>query len=129
MKKRVLMTVGFVAVFAVILGYGQPASIKAMIDFQFTAGGKVLTAGEYDFKRDATAPVFRVQGGGKNFALAPVLTRLSGAIHTTPEDAHIVFDKVGDTYILAEIWIPGEDGYVLAMTKGMHEHKVVNVKY
>lgn len=129
MKKRVLMTVGFVAVLAVVLGYGQPASIKAMIDFQFTAGGKVLPAGDYQFTRDTTAPVFRVQGEGKNFTLVPVITRLAGSMHTTPQDSHIVFDKIGDTYMLSEIWVPGEDGYVLLVTKGEHTHKVVNVKY
>lgn len=123
------MTVGLIAAFAVIFGYGQPASIKAMIDFQFTAGGQVLPAGEYEFKRDTTAPMFRVQGEGKNFVMAPVITRLAGAMHTTPQDAHIVFDKIGDTYLLSEIWIPGEDGFMLLATKGPHEHKVVNVKY
>lgn len=129
MKKRIMLTVGFIAVLAVMLGYGQPASIKAMIDFQFTAGGKVLPAGEYEFKRDTTAPMFRVQGEGKNFVMAPVVTRMAKEMHTTPEDAHIVFDKVGDTYLLSEIWIPGEDGFLLLATKGAHEHKVVNVKY
>lgn len=129
MKKRILMTVGFVAVLAVVLAYGQPASIKAIIDFQFTAGGKVFPAGDYQFTRDTIAPVFRVQGEGKNFALAPVITRLAAAMHTTPQDSHLVFDKVGDTYMLSEIWVPGEDGYVLLITKGEHTHKVVNVKY
>ncbi len=56
------------------------------------------------------------------------MTRLSGEIHTTPQDAHLVFDKVGDTYLLSELWIPGEDGYLLQITKGAHEHIVLNIK-
>jgi hypothetical protein len=48
-------------------------------------------------------------------------------MHTTPEDAHIVFDVVGDKHMLSEIWIPGEDGYLLLATKGKHGHKVINI--
>lgn len=124
-----MLTAGLFLLLAVMSGYGQPASAKAKIDFPFTAGGKVLPAGQYEFVRDATAPVFNVQGEGKNFVVAQVITRLAGAMHTTPEDAHLVFDKVGDTYFLSEIWVPGEDGYMILATKGQHEHKVVNVKY
>ena len=56
------------------------------------------------------------------------MTRLSGEIHTTPQDAHLVFDKVGDTYLLSELWIPGKDGYLPQITKGAHEHIVLNIK-
>ena len=57
----------------------------------------------------------------------PVLTRLAAGIHTTKQDAHVVFDKVGDKYTLSEIWIPGIDGFVLNMIKETHEHKILNV--
>jgi hypothetical protein len=70
---------------------------------------------------------FRVQG--KEGAIVPILTRMASSIHTTAEDSHLTFDVVGDTYLLSEIWIPTEDGYLLQMTKGPHTHKVVNVKY
>ena len=109
--------------------YVAPRVITPMIDFPFTAGGKLLAAGWYEFTLDPTGPVFQVQGEGKHSALAAVLTRLAAAIHTTPADAHIVFDKVADAYFLSEIWIPGQDGYLLQATKGRHEHKVINVKY
>jgi hypothetical protein len=102
--------------------------VKAKIDFSFSVEGKVLPPGQYDFKRNIQAEVFRVQGEGKNAALAKIITRVSGEIHTTLQDAHLVFDIVNGEYMLSEIWVPGEDGYVLLTTKGKHEHKVINVQ-
>ncbi len=57
------------------------------------------------------------------------LTRVAAGMHTSPADGHVVFDKIGDAYTLAEIWIPGQDGYILAVTKAKHEHRIINVKY
>jgi len=129
MKFRMLLATALIGGLCLISGYGQPEGIKTTIDFSFTAGDKILPAGQYEFSRDTQALIIRVQGEGGNMALVPVLTLLSGAIHTTPEDAHVVFDKVGDNYILSELWLRGEDGFLLALTKGPHEHTVINVKY
>ncbi len=132
MKIKIMLGVGFVLLVAATSGYGQPAhlsSIKVTIGFPFVANGKDLPAGLYEFARDERAGVFRVAGEGKNKTLAPILTRVTGEIHTTPEDAHLVFDMVGGTAVLSEIWIPGDDGYVMLVTKEKHGHKVINVKY
>jgi hypothetical protein len=129
MKTKILLAVGLFAFVAGLAVFAQLAEIKATIDFPFKVEGKVLPAGAYDFVRDDSAAAFRVTDGGKNSAIALIQTRLSSEIHTTPADAHIVFDKIGETCLLSEIWIPGQDGYVIMVTKGPHEHKVVNVKY
>jgi len=129
--KNVILTACLIALIGAGFAYGQsqPAQIKVSIDFPFTVGGKVLPAGQYEFLRDSTAPIFRVQGEGKIGGIAQILTRTAGEIHTTPEDAHLVFDVIGDVTALSEIWIPGQDGYIMLMTKGPHTHKVINVKY
>ncbi len=130
MKTKILLTVGLMALFAVMTGYGQPQEmVKAKIDFSFKVEGKVLPPGQYEFARDPKAMEFRVQGEGKIAALVPILTRMAAEIHSTHQDAHLVFDVVGDTHLLSEIWIPGEDGYVLLVTKGPHTHKVINLSY
>jgi hypothetical protein len=67
-------------------------------------------------------------GSSKETATGLVLTRMAAGIHTTPRDAHVVFDKVGDQYWLAEIWIPGEDGIDLHNTTLKHEHRIINVQ-
>lgn len=124
----VLSLIGLVAVGSGFAGQATAEVLKAKIDFQFTAGGKVLPAGMYDFMAINNDAAIRVQGEGKNSAIVSVITRLAGDIHTTPQDAHLVFDEVGNTSTLAEIWIPGQDGYVLQITKGKHTHKVLNIQ-
>ncbi len=119
MKRRVVMAMSLIAFLAVTSGYAQNMMmVTGKITFPFTAGGKALPAGHYEFVRDGTGSTIRVVSGGKNMALVPIVTRLSGAIHTTPKDSHIVFDKMGDKYTLSEIWVPGQDGYMLFSTKG-----------
>ena len=128
MKRSVVMALSLIAFLAVTSGYAQAqVMVTGKIAFPFTVGAKTLPPGQYDFVRDASASVIRVVSGNKNMALATIITRLAGAIHTTPKDSHIVFDKVGDTYMLSEIWVPGQDGYMLLSTKGQHEHAVVDV--
>ena len=129
MKTKIMAAAGIFALLAGMSLYGQQPTINAKIDFSFTVEGKVLPPGQYEFRRDTEAKVFRVQGEGKNGALANILTRLAGDMHTTPQDSHLVFDVVDGTYMLSEIWYPGEDGYLVLATKGKHEHKVVNVEY
>jgi len=50
-------------------------------------------------------------------------------------EAKLVFDEVGDfapsyteyitVYVLSEVWLPGEDGYRIHVTKGAHKTKEV----
>ena len=102
--------------------------VKANINFPFTVGGKVLAAGVYEFTRDDAGMVFRVEDMNKNGALAPIVTRLSREMHAMPNKAYLVFDKVGENAFLSEVWIAGEDGYLVLATKGEHKHKIVEMK-
>jgi hypothetical protein len=129
MKTKIMLAMGLLLLLAVASGYGQTSSVKAKIDFPFTVASKVFPAGEYEFRPDNSALTFRVQGEGKVGTMAPILTRLSGEMHTSPQDAHLVFDVVGNTYLLSEIWLSGQDGYLLLATKGPHTHKVINIIY
>ena len=129
MKARMILTVGLFAFLAVAAAYGQNAIVRAQIDFPFIVEGRTLPAGTYDFTRDGMASIFKVTDGAKDVASAQILTRVAAGMHTSPADGHLVFDKIGDAYTLAEIWIPGQDGYILAVTKAKHEHRIINVKY
>ena len=126
-RTRLVVLVGFVTLLAVVSAYGQTESLKATIPFQFTAGSKVYPAGEYTFTPSTGQETFTITGPANVSTVVPVITRLGGAIHTTPQDAHVVFDQLGDTYFLSEIWIPWGDGYLLHSTKEKHEHRTVNV--
>jgi hypothetical protein len=127
MKFKLLLTFSLFAVLAVTLVYAQGLRVNAKIPFAFVTSGKTLPAGQYEFLPNSDDPM-KVTGAGKNAGvLVPVLTRLGAAIHTTKQDSHIVFDKVGEVYTLSEVWIPGSDGWLLFSTKGKHEHRTVDV--
>ncbi len=127
MKMKIAVTIGLVALLTTVFGLAQTVqSLRANIPFQFIVGGKALPAGEYNFIRnEGSFQVVSVKKGPS--AVALVITMLGGEIHTTPQDAHIVFDKVGDSYFLSEIWIPQMDGFLLNATKEKHEHRTINI--
>jgi hypothetical protein len=125
---KMMLSATLVILMAVTFGYGQPPSLKANIDFPFTVEGKVLPAGQYDFARDETATAFRVTEGGKTSFFIPVITRIAGPRNEIQQNAYVVFDVVGGKTFLSEIWIPGDDGYLMSTTKEKHEHKTVTVK-
>jgi hypothetical protein len=123
---KILLAASIMAVLAMTCGQAQMGPVKANIPFQFVAEGKTFPAGQYEFIRDGTDRNFQVVGPGtRNDVIVPIITRLGGSIHTTPQDSHIVFDNVNGTYILSELWIPGMDGFVLHITQGKHEHRTV----
>lgn len=126
MKLGNVLLSSLLIVLVVLSVHGQSLALKANIPFEFTVGGKSLPSGQYEFTTEKNGDAIRVKGVSKNtHVLAPVLTRLSGALHTSTQDSHVVFDKVGDTHILSEIWPRSGDGYAMSATKGKHEHQVV----
>ena len=111
----------------------QAKPLRATIPFTFHVGDKVLPPGEYDFVYNTSARwginLRVVAPDGSWNVLVEVLTRLPGAIHTTPKDAHVVFDKVASTYFFSSLWLPGMDGYLVRITMENVEHTIVDVPY
>jgi hypothetical protein len=130
MKIKILVMVGFFMLFGTTFGLTQMISegVRVDIPFQFTVGNKVLPAGQYNFIKadlDTAIEVVSVKGGPSSNVI--VVTRLGGEIHTSPQDAHIVFDQVGDKYIFSELWLPELDGFLVNITKGKHGHRSIKV--
>jgi hypothetical protein len=127
LRTRRLVVISLVTLLATCSVYAQSRSSRVKISFPFSAGGKQFPAGQYFFAPDDAARVVKLTSvDGKANASIPVLTRTARAIHTTPADTHVVFDKVGQTPVLSELWIPGRDGYVLNAPAKEHEHEVVD---
>ncbi len=129
MKTKFVVTAGCLLLLVAVWASGQAADrVRANIPFQFVVEGKTLPAGEYDFIRKTNEAYIQVAAVKKGPTVdVLVITRLSGDIHTTSRDAHVVFDKVGDTFYLSELWIAGTDGYLLRATKEKHEHRTINI--
>ena len=123
-----MLLLSLVTLLAVPYVFGQGVTVVAKIPFEFTAAGKVLPAGEYRFVAESGAAPVRVSPVGKgDSVLVPIITRIGGAIHTSHQDAHVVFDVVGNSHILSEIWGRTDDGLLLASTKEKHQHETVTV--
>ena len=104
------------------------------VPFEFKAGGKKLPAGEYSL---AVKPegqiVLKKEPAGAETAVA-FTQRLPQPAPPLAEP-QLVFDEVGDfapsyteymtVYVLAEVWLPGGDGYLIHTTKGAHKNKIV----
>jgi len=129
MRVTKLLSIVLFTVSTITLAYGAAWEIKGKVPFQFTAGKTVLPAGDYEFIPDPTMGLVRVSTPKGSAVVVQVVTRLAAGIHTTAADAHAVFDKVGNTYTLSEIWLPDEDGFLLHVTKGAHEHHIVNIPH
>jgi hypothetical protein len=133
MKRRVLslaVALTFLLAAGVVRAAAQ-ASFK--VPFPIKVAGKNLAAGEYEA---AKAPdgglVLKQVSTGKETPVA-VLERIKP--EAPAAEPKLVFDEVGDfapsyteyitVYVLSEVWLPGEDGFRVHVTKGAHKTKEV----
>ena len=134
MKRQAAATAVALALILVAGVASAFAQAEFKVPFPITAGGKKLAAGDYAVAKAADGGLVLRQGAtGKEIPLA-VLERIA-----KPEPPvagpRLVFDEVGDfapsyteyitVYVLSEVWLPGEDGYRVHVTKGAHKTKEV----
>jgi hypothetical protein len=133
--KRQALAAG--AALALLLAAGVAsafAQASFQVSFPFQAGGKKLPAGAYTVAKTAQGGlVLRQETTGKETPVA-VLERIAAS--APPAAApRLVFDEVGDfapsyteyltVYVLSEVWLAGEDGFRIHVTKGAHKTKDV----
>ena len=136
MNRRILSAVAPLAFF-LVLAAGLPAlaqtkggPIVTKVPFEFSVGDKTFPAGEYRVVHQKhQLPHLRIQSadGKLTSALTPV-TRLASQHTGDAPNASLVFDLVQEKHILSEVWVSGEDGYLLRGTQEEHQHEVIDVK-
>ncbi len=125
---QLLGIAALIALSGISAAYGADL-VRAEIPFAFQVAGKTLPPGEYEFQIDRSKDMVEVLGANKGpGALENIITTLAVPAHSNSEDAHIVFDRVGNTYILSEIWRPNAEGVLVHAANGPHEHHVIHVK-
>lgn len=133
--KSVILKFAAAAVVLLIAGgsaaYGQ-ASFK--ISFGFIAAGKKLPAGDYLVapKGSDQIALKKLPDGAE--VLVAYTQRLAPPAQP-PAEPQLIFDIVGNfepsyteyvtDYVLAELWMPGEQGFLIRAMKGAHQHKTV----
>lgn len=107
------------------------------IPFKFQAGGKKLPPGDYSIaiKEDGKIALRR-EPTGEEFQV-PFVQRLPQPSPPLTE-AQLIFDVVGNfepsyteyvtDYLLAEVWLPGRDGFLIHTTKGAHQNKIIKAQ-
>lgn len=127
MKRGLLLLIVAVALLGTIGGgaaYAQQISI-VNIPFTFVANNKEMAPGTYEITVSDQAVLSLTPTKGQQ-VFVPTITRL--ALHQQIKDPTVVFDKMGEKYVLSELWVPDEDGYLVTDTKEPHQHHVLKGK-
>jgi hypothetical protein len=92
-------------------------SVNMTVDHTFIVSGKALPAGDYTISYDSGSHVFSIMGPtNKANASAVVEARLSRPKENlNPTESRLVFAVVGDQYVLSEIWLPDQNGFLPAL--------------
>ncbi len=109
------------------IAYAQitAATMSFETPFAFRVGGQTYQPGTYSL---------RISDDQTNFTVGPA----KGPEHVSlfvsrlgePEamaDARLVFDKVGEQYYLSEVWMPGQEGYLVYAAREKHTHVKVKL--
>lgn len=99
---------------------------KVEVPFEFRVGDTELAAGTYRIlaRRENGGLVIKIEGSAGG-AEVPVMTRLARTT-ASAVDTNLVFDSVDGKRRLSEVWMPGEDGYLLHgnLAEVEHEHVI-----
>jgi hypothetical protein len=95
----------------------------ATVGFPFVIGDQTLPAGKYTIEQPTRELlIFQEEKRGAPRVEAKVITRLA-ARELPNSQPTLVFDKVGETYHLSEVWFRGRDGFLIYGTQAPHTHQ------
>jgi hypothetical protein len=132
MSKRVISVVGVaVVLFGLVAGVASAQSAKKIqfeTSFSFVLNDKEMPAGRYQLEAQSgqgPASLVLRNLGTNDKTIVKVITRLADLGGSEPK---IVFDKTVDKQYLAEVHIPGIDGFDVQHAPGEHSHTKVTAK-
>lgn len=108
MTKRIAGTLSVLTVLGLLAVplAAQTHKLKADIPFEFTAGGKVMPAGEYDVVlRADLSGVTQLYATDAHESAIVLGHGIGGA--KEQEESRLTFNKYGNQYFLAEVWTQG----------------------
>jgi hypothetical protein len=134
MKRFVVLAIAALALVLVAGSMAAYAQGTFKIPFKFEAGGKKLPPGEYWIAQKGEGQIaLRREPNGEEVPI-PFIQRLPQP-QPPLEEPQLVFDLVGNfepsyteyvtDYLLAEVWLPGEDGFLIHTTKGAHQNQTI----
>ena len=121
-----------IAILAIFCGLGvagvqaqTPSKVEVNIPFEFSAGKTTLKAGVYSIKRlSGNVIMFRDSAGKPAVTLnAPVTLSSTGA----EAGERLVFNKYGEQYSLAQIWLTVDSGRQVSTQKKTQQFERVEI--
>jgi uncharacterized membrane protein len=110
------------------------AQATVKVPFNFESGGKKFPSGTYTVAKTGETQITFQQVSTKKETVVPITQKLAPA-ETSPAGPRLVFDEVGNfepsyteyftVYVLAEVWLSGQEGYLIHTTKGAHKTRTI----
>jgi hypothetical protein len=112
----------------------QATQATFAVPFKFEAGGKSFPVGDYAISQDGKGAIILRLAPKTADVSIPVSKNLPQPNPSIAEP-QLVFDMVGNfepsyseyvtDYVLAEVWLPGSDGFLVLATKRSQQHKTI----
>jgi hypothetical protein len=134
MRRLAVLTIAIAAFAALSAAAPVQAQSAFKVPFNFESGGKKFPAGNYVVTRTGDGQVtFQQVATGKE-SVVPFRQKLTPA-EPPASEPRLIFDEVGNfepsyteyftVYVLAEVWLSGQEGYLIHTTKGAHKNQTV----
>ena len=84
--------------------FAQSLRIEANIPFEFVAGGKTLTAGEYSVANSTTPGTLTIRNESNQEGAMVISHAVQASPTSSSFQAKLVFHRYGNQYFLAQVW-------------------------
>lgn len=127
MKHQIFKLTAILAIFLGLAVAGvraqAPSKVEVNIPFEFSAGTKTMQPGVYSIKRLSGNYLTLRRVDGKSTVILNAPISLTSSDPNTVE--RLVFNKYGDEYALAQIWLTIDTGRELRVHKQAEKPEVV----
>ena len=121
-KTNIVLLVSVLILSPFVYGQSSARPVNYSAQVKFIAGGKSFPVGTYKILYEPKSKYITLRAASGAVTQLTIITRL--ASETPTDRARLVFDIVGNERRLSEIWIPGEDGFLVGSTKAEHTHDI-----
>lgn len=117
MRNQIYRVIAILGIFLGFAGASQaqtPSRVEVNIPFEFSAGKTTMKAGVYTIKR-LSGNLVAMKNAGNEAVILNAPVNLSSTDSEATE--RLVFNKHGDHYLLAQIWLTADSGRQLLKEK------------
>jgi hypothetical protein len=120
MRNKSFAALGTLALLAAASAFGQQR-VGVDIPFEFGLGNKVMPAGHYDVTQ--TSGLVLVRCYTRGVAAFAQANNLGGGTNEISQ-SRLIFNKYGDKYFLAEVWVSPRTAYGAGLSKSKTEREI-----